>query len=82
MQYVARGLSIFVGLLLGVMLIGFYCHENQFVAISMFDKVFIAAFILGGAFPYLLSSIILDLVEENTDEMVRNPEEVKPSSPF
>ena len=70
LQYVSKGLAVFTAILVGILLMGYYCLEKGNAEQALFDKTFIAWFVIGGAFPYLITSYFLDQIEQNTEELV------------
>lgn len=70
MSYVARGMSVFVSVCLGVLLLGYGCSLSETKDINLFDAYTLASFIVGGAFPYAISYSFTRLVEINIDEMM------------
>ena len=67
---VGRGVTFFASVLLAIIYLGFYCKKNKIFDISMFNMVFLASFIFGGTFPYVISFFFVVSLEENTDHMV------------
>ena len=68
---VGRILNFFCAVYMCVMFLGYYCQEFRIVQISLFDMQFLVPFIFGGAFPFMISHIFLENIEDNTHEMVR-----------
>jgi hypothetical protein len=67
---VGRVLGFFCAIFMTIVYLGFYCLSKEIVSVSLFDTSFITAFVLGGAFPYLISFVFQESIEDNTNIMV------------
>ena len=67
---VGRGIAFFCAVFMAIIFLGLFCHMEKIVEISMFDMVFLSAFVFGGSFPFLISYCFLESVEDNTNKMV------------
>jgi len=68
---VGRALAFFTAVFISILYLGYYCKKEDVNEISLFDMVFLASFVFGGAFPYMVSFVFLESVEDNTDKMMR-----------
>jgi hypothetical protein len=68
---VGRALAFFSAVFLSILYLGFYCKKENVTDISLFDMVFMASFVFGGSFPYMVSFVFLESVEDNTDKMMK-----------
>lgn len=73
--YATKGFSFFSSLYLSIILLGYYCQHFEISAISLFDRNFVYAFLIGGGYIYLVCVILNNIVYENNEFMASKLEE-------
>jgi hypothetical protein len=66
LSYIAKSMNIFITVIAGVLMVGYYMTIKEQQTISFFDYEFFGSWIFGGAYFFLLSSLILGDVEAAT----------------
>lgn len=67
MSYIPRVMTLFAGVSLSILYLGYAFLLTETHNMVLFDKTSIGIFVCGGAFTYLVSFTILSSIERSTD---------------